>query len=66
MFTESLSDPTAGQSAQLRRLEPDVPQPILDPTDPRYGSAEFTHEPERPALTPVRRPAAPRPRARRG
>jgi hypothetical protein len=64
MFTESLSDPTAGQSAQLKRLDPEVPQPILDPTDPRYGSAEFTRAPERPAPTESPR-AAERPRGRR-
>lgn len=43
-FIESLSDPTAGQSAQLRRLQPEVPQPILDPTDPRYGAPDKVSE----------------------
>jgi hypothetical protein len=64
MFTQSLSDPTAGQRAQLKRLHPELPQPILDPTDPRCGAAEFTREPERPE-SEARRAAAERPGSRR-
>lgn len=64
MFTESLSDPTAGQSAQLRRLQPELPQPILDPTDPRCGSVELAREPDG-AEREVRGSAAERPRDRR-
>jgi hypothetical protein len=40
MFTESLSDPTAGQRAGRARLHPELPQPIVDPTDPRCGTPE--------------------------
>lgn len=40
MFTESLSDPTAGQHAQRARIHPELPQPIVDPTDPRCGTPE--------------------------
>ncbi len=47
MFEKALSDPTAGQGAQLTRLHPEVPQPILDPTDPRYGAAAVMGEPDR-------------------
>jgi hypothetical protein len=30
-------DPTAGRRAQAISERPEVPQPIPDPTDPRYG-----------------------------
>ncbi len=40
MSTEPLSDVTAGQRAQQARLHPELEQPILDPTDPRYGTSE--------------------------
>ena len=56
MFKESLSDPTAGQTAQLKRVHPEVPQPILDPTDPRYGAAAIgvtLQENEAPRWAPV-------------
>lgn len=57
MFTESLSDPTAGQRAQRVRLWPEVPPPVLDPTDPRYGSVPLRREPreaEEPPAEPRR------------
>jgi hypothetical protein len=44
MLKESLSDPTAGATAQAKRWHPEVPQPILDPTDPRYGSVGLMSE----------------------
>lgn len=47
MFQQPLSDPTAGESARLKRLHPEVPQPIFDPTDPRSGSAPLPREVER-------------------
>lgn len=64
MFHESLSDPTAGQRAQRSRLEPGVAQPILDPTDPRYGSTPTpqrdvaSDEPREPATPHRPAPAA--------
>lgn len=30
-------DPMAGESARRASERPEEPQPILDPTDPRYG-----------------------------
>ena len=30
-------DPTAGRRAREIREQPEIPQRILDPTDPRYG-----------------------------
>jgi len=30
-------DPTAGERARLAQELPEQPQPIVDPTDPRYG-----------------------------
>jgi hypothetical protein len=44
MFTESVSDPTAGQRAQRAKFHPELPQPILDPTDPRCGASEPASE----------------------
>jgi hypothetical protein len=56
MFHESLSDPTAGQRAQQTRLNPGLPQPILDPTDPRCGT---TAAPKRDEASDAHRPAVP-------
>ena len=36
-------DPTAGQRARTIRERPGVPQPILDPTDPRYRKLSLAH-----------------------
>ncbi len=55
MSHEPLSDPTAGQRAQRARLDPGLPQPILDPTDPRYG---LTATPRRGETSDERRQAA--------
>lgn len=30
-------DPTAGKRARAIRVHPEVPQPVSDPTDARYG-----------------------------
>ena len=30
-------DLTAGETARRKRLDPDAPQRVTDPTDPRYG-----------------------------
>ncbi|MBV9004335.1 MAG: hypothetical protein JOZ98_13705 [Solirubrobacterales bacterium] len=30
-------DPTAGATARAIRAHPEAPQPVCDPTDPRYG-----------------------------
>jgi hypothetical protein len=37
MFNEPLIDPTAGERARRLSLDPERPEPILDPTDPRSG-----------------------------
>lgn len=53
MSIESVSDPTAGQRAQQARFHPELPQPILDPTDPRCGTYEPAGElaaSDRPAV----------------
>jgi hypothetical protein len=39
MISESF-DPTAGARAREVQRNPGVPQPILDPTDPRYGQLQ--------------------------
>lgn len=43
-------DPMAGESARAIQADPAAPQPILDPTDPRYGElAPPIGEPAGPA-----------------
>jgi hypothetical protein len=37
MLGQLIFDPTAGESARLRRELPATPLPILDPTNPGYG-----------------------------
>lgn len=37
---DNVSDPTAGRRARQIREHPEVPQPVADPTDPRYGSVD--------------------------
>lgn len=39
MFNPPVTDPTAGERARQLRQDPAQPQPILDPTDPRYGTS---------------------------
>jgi hypothetical protein len=60
------TDPTAGRRARDIRRDPTTPQPILDPTDPRYGPLQ--PDPATPPLnldtTHTRRGA--RTRQRRG
>lgn len=41
-------DPMAGESARRIREDPEREQPILDPTDPRYGQPRPTPPPPEP------------------
>lgn len=56
MSIESVSDPTAGQRAQQARFHPELPRPVLDPTDPRCGTSEPAGE-----IAPSERPAGTEP-----
>lgn len=40
------SDPTAGATARAISIHPEVPRPVDDPTDPRYG--RLPSDPARP------------------
>ncbi len=61
MFREPFIDPTAGERARRIRLHPERPQPILDPTDPRYGTDPSTGE---AAASATLRQSAEKPRSR--
>lgn len=39
-MVDDTPDPTAGRRARLIREQPDIPLPVTDPTDPRYGPVE--------------------------
>lgn len=41
---DDLRDPTAGPTARVFPEHREIPQPITDPTDPRYGLAEEPEE----------------------
>jgi hypothetical protein len=32
-----MTDPTGGETARAIRTDPTLAEPVLDPTDPRYG-----------------------------
>jgi hypothetical protein len=50
---QSVTDPTAGERARQIRLDPARPQPILDPTDPRYGTSLPGVGSDEPVVTEV-------------
>lgn len=64
MFNEPLIDPTAGERARRLKLHPEVPQPVLDPTDPRYGLPSTAAQPRDAEDITPREPAG-RGRSRR-
>jgi hypothetical protein len=37
-MTPSVSDPTAGERARAICEHPEIPQPVVDPTDPNLGA----------------------------
>lgn len=49
MLDEPVFDPTAGERARLNALYPELRPPIVDPTDPRNGSAPATRGPLDPS-----------------
>ncbi len=58
MVKAAVTDPTAGTSAGRVTLRPELSQPILDPTDPRYGANRTRvglESPQQPLPTADRR-----------
>ena len=38
-------DPTGGETARATRAHPEAAQPVLDPTDPRFGRVSTAGDP---------------------